>query len=195
METVIVNIRKQYQIPLPYGIEVILDTVHKIQKLYPYKWFTSREEIIKELKCSICGKIVNPMQPCGHIAGRVYCGELCLYEVCKLELIAIALVQDPLDKYAVIKPQGQEYNYAVLEHLMKGLSDPFEKWDYKEIKRLKPEFNDIKMKQDCPCGSGKRFKRCCYPKESSWMPHIDFVITNPKKTLGKDIVFMNSIWK
>lgn len=195
IENIIIGIKHHYEIPESYSIDRILDIVLKIQKLYPYKWFTSREEIIEKMTCSICGKIVNPMDECGHLAGRVYCGEQCSHTIERIHLIAIAMVENPLDKYAVITPQGIEHNYALLEYLMNGISDPFQEWNYRETKRLKTEFKSIGMKHDCPCGSGKRFKRCCFAKNDSWMPHIEFIITNPRKPLGPDVIITDGPWK
>lgn len=47
-------------------------------------------------------------------------GELCLREVTDYEIIGVAIVRHPLDKYAILKLEGQEYNYQVLDYLMEN---------------------------------------------------------------------------
>lgn len=195
LEINIMNRKEFYEIPVSYRIDYILDKIHKFQKFYPYKFFISREAIIKEMKCSICQKKVNPVKPCGHQAGNVYCGELCSNIITDMDFIAFALVEDPVDKYAVIKPENKEHNYDVLDFLMNGLSDAFEDWHYVDKNVLKPEYEKAYLKRPCPCGSGIKYKRCCFGKEHTYMPHIDIVIDNPKKKLSRNRVTINSVWK
>ena len=195
LENTIIMIKDTYEIPNIYHIDYILEYIHKIQRFYPYKFFTSREEIVKELKCGICGAVVNPAKSCGHEAGKIYCGELCTYEITKLEFISLAIVENPFDKYAVIKLNDKEHNYDLLDFLMNGLSDAFEEWEYIEKLVPKPEFKNAFMKKPCPCGSNKKYKHCCYGKEHTLMPHIEVVIKNPKKKLGDNIIISNGLWK
>lgn len=195
LENTIIMIKETYEVPDIYHIDYILEYIHKIQSFYPYKFFTSREEIVREMKCSICGTVVNPAKSCGHVAGRVYCGELCTYEITKLEFISLAIVENPYDKYAVLNISDKEHNYDLLDFLMNGLSDAFEEWDYIEKQVPKPEFKNAFMNKPCPCGSNKKYKHCCYGKEHTLMPHIEVVIKNPKKKLGDNIIISNGLWK
>jgi|GEM_PF-1884965 len=195
LENTIIMIKDTYDIPQIYRIDYILEYIRKYQRFYPYKFFTSREEIVKEMKCGICGAVVNPAKSCGHESGKIYCGELCTYEITKHELIGIAIVENPFDKCAVIKLNDKEHNYDLLDFLMDGLSDAFEEWEYIEKQVTKPEFKNAFMKKPCPCGSNKKYKHCCYGKEHTLMPHIEVVIKNPKKKLGNNIIISSGLWK
>lgn len=85
-------------------------------------------------------------------------GELCLREVTDYEIIGVAIVRHPLDKYAILKLEGQEYNYQVLDYLMEKLDSPFRPWYVEELKRKRPEFINVGRNDKCPCGSGKNTK-------------------------------------
>ena len=87
----------------PYQIHYIEHETKQYIKIFPYKLFTSREEIIKEEKCSICGRIVTLRNRCGHKPGKLYMGQLCSRIITDFEPIAVALVKDPFDMYAVVK--------------------------------------------------------------------------------------------
>lgn len=50
---------------------------------------------------------------------------------------------------------------------MRKLDSPFRPWYIEELKRKRPEFMNVGRNEKCPCGSGNKYKRCCYntPKE------------------------------
>lgn len=158
----------------PYQIHFIKHETKQYIKIFPYKLFTSREEIIKEEKCSICGKIVTLRNRCGHKPGKLYMGLLCTRIVTASEPIAVALVQDPFDMYGVVKFDDPEYkdDYRAIDMAMENLPTPYEKWYVDVFPLIKKEFNrTIRRNEPCPCGSGKKFKNCCMGTERMYTEH------------------------
>ena len=157
------------------------------QKLFPYHYFFSRESIIKEEKCSICGQIVSIRHPCGHVPGKIYMGELCLRKITDAELISISIVTDPFDKYTMLKLDNKEYNYGMLKYLLEIICSPYDEF-YVKIERVKKkEYKGVQRNELCPCGSGKKYKRCHCDQEDEMMDH--YIICVKKNRLQ----FRNSI--
>ena len=146
--------------------------IKEYQKLFPYQYFFSRECIIKAEKCSICDKPISLRHPCGHKVGKLYMGELCTRIVTDLEYVAISIVSDPFDKYAILKLQEQEYNYGMLENLMKEIDSPFDEFQIETVKVLKPEYKNIGRNEKCPCGSNKKYKKCHLGTKDELMDHL-----------------------
>ncbi len=116
-------------------IALIINQVHIIQSLFPYKLFTSTEILIKEEHCSICGAIRNIFKPCGHKKGYVYNGELCYNTITKCDIVGLSLVTNPVKKYAVVFQQDQtgheiEYSYNYIDALMYYWQNPYQYWNY-----------------------------------------------------------------
>lgn len=145
--------------------------IKEYQKLFPYVHFLSRECIIKLEECSICGKPISLRHSCGHKTGKLYMGELCLRKVTDMELKAVAIVTDPFDKYAYIKLQNQEYDYSMLEILMTEIESPYDEFYVETIKVLKPEYKGVGRNDKCPCGSGKKYKKCHLGTKGELMSH------------------------
>lgn len=83
-----------------------LDFIHgyipKWQALFPYKLFLSPEYLKHEEKCSICGTVVtSPRIQCGHEVGEIYDGDMCCRLVSDAEVLAVAFVENPVQKYSV----------------------------------------------------------------------------------------------
>lgn len=154
-----------------YYLMFISKMIKEYQKLFPYKYFFSRECIIKAEKCSICDKPISLRHPCGHKVGKLYMGELCTRIVTDFEFVAISIVTDPFDKYAILKLQEQEYNYGMLENLMKEIDSPFDEFQIETVKVLKPEYKNIGRNEKCPCGSNKKYKKCHLGTKDELMDH------------------------
>lgn len=142
-----------------YHIEEILNDIKLLQPLFPYKVFTSRETIIKKQKCSIWGKVVLVRHPCGHIPGRLYMGKMCSREITDFEFISENIVSTPFDKYAILKIQGQRFNFKLLDSLIPNL-EPYSLWSYTVEQRLLPQYKKIGRNEKCPCGSDMKYKYC-----------------------------------
>lgn len=172
-----------YQDNDKYHLGFIREMIKKYQKLFPRYLFVSRESIIKGEKCSICGRPVSLRRPCGHKLGRLYMGELCLHEVTDMEFKALALVADPFDKYAYLKIEGSEYDYGVLDKLMPAVASPYDGFQIKTKKIKQPQYRDLGRNDKCPCGSGKKYKRCHMDSQLELMDHyiISFDDRSPRR--------------
>ena len=171
-----------------YNLTFINKIIKYYEKVFPNFVYTSREGIIKAEKCSICGKKVLLRGGCDHIPGKLYMGELCLREVTDYEIIGVAIVKHPLDKYALLKIEGQEYNYQVLDYLMEKLDNPFRPWYVEELKRKRQEFINIGRNEKCPCGSGKKYKKCCCDTSREYGSHYRITLLGGKEMKEKNIV-------
>ena len=154
-----------------YNMTFIESAIKQYEKVFPDYIYTSRETAIKSERCSICGKRASLRGGCNHRVGKLYMGELCTREVIDFEFIGMAIVRKPFDKYAVMKIEGVEYNYGVLNFLMSKVESPFTIWYLEQMKRKKPEFMGTERNDLCPCGSGKKYKKCCMGTQKEWMPH------------------------
>ncbi len=142
-----------------YSIYTILQDIKRLQGLFPYRVFTSREMLIKSQECSICGKTISVRKPCGHVPGKIYMGKMCLRRITDAEFVNENIVTKPLDKYAILKLQGQKFDFTLLDYIIPRIA-PYSHWEYSVEKRLKPEYMRIGRNMLCPCGSGKKYKYC-----------------------------------
>ena len=56
-------------------------------------------------------------------------GRVCRRIITKMDIKEVSLVTNPIDKYAIVHIEGQEYNYSVLEQLMSKVDSPYTEWD------------------------------------------------------------------
>jgi hypothetical protein len=166
-----------------FKLDHIQRYTEKWQRLFPYKLFLSPELLELEKKCSICGQIVNPRKQCGHITGEIYDGQMCLRIVTKMEPLGVAMVEKPVQKYSVIflsdQVTGQSrdhYNYALVQYAINALREPFDEWDVEQTSKLWPHsrFSHIGRNDPCPCESGRKYKKCCWPRDGVVLPHWQF---------------------
>lgn len=165
-----------------YGLKFIETKVKQFQKLFPYVHFLSRESIIEEETCSICGqKTTSPRNMCKHIVRNLYMGEMCSRTITKFTPIAFALTKHPFDKYTVLHPQDMEYNYGAIEMLMSKISSPYGRWRLLELKVKDKKYRGVGRNSNCPCESGKKYKKCCLGMEQELIPHthIDIMEGEP----------------
>lgn len=159
-----------------FHIKEIGEDIQKLFSLFPYKFFTSREQIIKKEKCSICGRTISARHPCGHVTGRLYMGEMCCRKVVDWEFLGVSIVTKPFDRYAIIKPQGNKFDFSLLDFIVPQIK-PYSKWSYDVERRLLPEFQKIGRNARCPCGSGKKFKYCIRDDiEKHYQDHFIFSV-------------------
>jgi len=180
--------------PAKYGLDFIKLMIPRYQKLFPYQYFFSRESIIKLEECSICGKRISLRHGCGHRVGHLYMGEQCCRKVTDMELVGMSIVKDPFDKYSVLEIPGKENNYEMLDLLVKNLHSPYDPWYLEEIPIIKEEYRNIGRNDPCPCGSGKKYKKCCMGSKKIYTTHFRINLLNQA---ARDIVplrFVNS-WK
>ena len=160
-------------------LDFIRVMIPRYQKLFPYQFFISREAIIKSERCSICGQRVSIRKRCHHRIGHLYMGEKCGYEVTDWEFIGAALVKDPFDKFGYILPEGLEYNYQMVYSVVSRLRSPYQPWFVEIEKIIRPEFKSVKRNDLCPCGSGKKYKKCCKETDRILTEHHKVQIYDP----------------
>jgi hypothetical protein len=161
-------------------------SVANLQAIFPYRIFASSELLKKEKKCGICDKIVSIRNPCGHIVGEIYDGEMCCQIVTSCEVLSISLVEVPNNKYAVSflkdKESGEQidhYNYKALDYLFNLIDSPYEPWDLKVSERIitQNHYGTVERNEICPCGSGMKFKKCCRKNIGNKYTHFEFIVS------------------
>ena len=169
-----------------YFLEYISEVLSNLEKLFPYKVFTSREMLVTKEKCNICGKIISPRGECNHIPLKLYMGKLCQYIVEEAKIIAIALVSNPMDKYAVLIPEGQEYDYKLLDSFIDKSDSPYKIWVIKCTKQKKDVYRNTYRNDLCPCGSGKKYKKCCLGTIKEFFNIQEIIFINAPKEYPYD---------
>jgi len=159
----------------------------KLQKIYPYKLFTSIVMVDTKEECSICGSSMNPFTGCEHIRGKVYSGEVCYSVVYDGIFVGVDFVEKPSAKCAVVFDEiDNPEKYILLEYIIPKLPNEYTKWDYKILTKYEPHSNyTIGRNEKCPCLSGKKYKHCCMndPKGIKY-EHYEFLL--PDELLAKD---------
>ena len=156
------------------------------EKLYPYEVFTSSEFVIKRSHCSICGKSMQQIS-CPHICGNLYWGDLAYEVIEEIETLqAISLVSHPEDKRMIIElsndTRTEEEKFEKLVRFLELGLPPLQLF----TTRLQIEKRKIQTPQGvgrntlCPCGSGKKYKKCC--GEKLYYDHQNYIIA-PERTL------------
>ena len=166
-----------------FHLHFIREYVAKWQALFPYKIFMSPEILKLEKVCSVCMKPVSPRNPCGHRVGEIYDGEMCCRVVKRAEVLAVAFVEKPAQKYSVpffSDPETGEirdhYNYEILKYAISALRSPFDNWEAIWTTKRQPhsKFCHIGRNNPCPCDSGKKYKKYCLREEGILRPHLEF---------------------
>lgn len=181
-----------------YKILFIKEYVAKLQKLFPYRLFASSEYVKKEVRCSICNALISLRNRCTHKKGEFYGGQLCSYHITKSEMLAIALVEKPFNKYAVANVTGKNddnYKYPNLEFLLTIVDHPFNEWYTKEYKIFEDHAKHVTGRNnDCPCGSKSKYKKCCLKKAGVEIDHTEFILLRPTmKSMSNDIAHKRKI--
>ncbi len=202
-EIILISLRRHLPADLwdRFGLAFLDTQTSRFQSIYPYSIFLSPEIVELEKECTICGKRVSPRHPCGHEVGEIYDGELCCRKVTKGELLSIAMVEKPVQKYSVPFMSDAEtgesvdhYKYHLLEYLLPRLYSAFDTWDVRDTTReyLHTRFSFVGRNDRCPCGSGKKYKKCCLAKSGVTMPHKEFVLErSPPSHLKQDVIVLD----
>lgn len=163
--------------------QFILQRIHKLQQLYPYRLFMSTEIVVKECECSICGTKLTPRKHCNHQIRKVYNGEMCHHIVKKANLIGVSIVSNPEHKYTVLfaksngGSQTDQYDYSTVKALLAIWKAPFQHWDYSTRVSYHPKGKKkIDLDSLCPCMSGKLYKDCCLDKPGIRHVYITFLL-------------------
>ena len=176
-----------------YNLVFIGRIIRMYQKLFPYRLFLSREGIIKKEECSICGRTVSLRNNCEHEVGKLYMGEMCYRKIVDYEIIAISIVKDPFDKYALIEAEDAKYSYVLLEWLLKHIKHPYDEFKVNITKIKKPEYQNVGRNDSCPCKSGKKYKRCHCNTDDELMDHYVFSFPKYINAKPEPIQYFNGI--
>lgn len=150
-------------------VKDLYESIICLQVLFPYTIFSSYVINVKSERCSICNQIRSIRHDCGHRKGYVYNGELCCNIVEDFEFIGIDIVDNPVNKYAVLFATSKDgerednYDYRLVKGLMKYWQKPFQHWTYDICHTHKPlsDFPGLSNNDLCPCGSGLNYADCC----------------------------------
>lgn len=158
-----VDIDKRYDIP-----DIVM-LLLGYERLYPYNVFASSEMLITKSHCSICNKPMLSLE-CPHIKGNLYWGEVACEIVDDMKFQAVAMVKHPLDKRCVMElsddKRTEEERFAILHDFVYTIPNRMSLFEIEEQKSIRKR-NDIVIvgrNDPCPCGSGKKFKKCCLNK-------------------------------
>ncbi|HXF90632.1 MAG TPA: SEC-C metal-binding domain-containing protein [Candidatus Nitrosotenuis sp.] len=171
-----------------YKISFIEKHTRQFQSLFPYKLFISPAILQLEKVCSTCGGSISIRARCNHQVGEIYNGEMCHRIVRKAEILEISLVTNPVQKYSVpflkdpkTDQERDHYDYTLVKYVISGLHGPFDHWDVIWTKRRHPHsrFKSIRKDENCPCESGKKYRRCCLRQSGVLRPHVQIIFSVP----------------
>ena len=158
-----------------FGIEHISKYVPQFLSLFPYKWGVSPAFVKEVVTCSICSERITLRSDCGHVVGEIYNGEMCVRLVEKAELLHVALVECPSQRYSVFEIEEDHPGFEPVRFLAHALRTPWDRWSVKKEERRThhPLFKDLEPSDMCECASGKSYAECCMNSETVF-PHFDF---------------------
>lgn len=158
-----------------FGLRHIRIYVPRFLSILPYKWGLSPAYVKKKVTCGICGARVTLRSDCGHVAGQIYDGEMCVRRVEEAKLLHISLVESPAQRYSVIDLDPSHRGFEPARYLAQGLRSPWDGWfvEREERRAFHPLFQNIGRNDRCPCASGRKYKHCCLLSETVF-PHFEF---------------------
>lgn len=152
-----------------------------IERVYPYKYFSSCGFIIEKYECSLCSKNIDS-DDCPHIKGQLYSGEMAIAIARNIKHIDhLAIVTNPKNKRLVFAPDDSRQEFDLFRKLIlefnakKCCPLSFTRVQLIENKRVDPDHKRAPRNSLCYCGSGKKYKNCCIKSER--MPHIHMNIS------------------
>lgn len=172
-----------------------------IEILYPYKIFASMEVIVDKIECSICGKNMNSFE-CSHIKGELYRGKLAYGIVREIkEYLGTSLVENPANKRCVMRSiNDKPIPFPCVEYLAKIIEkkqyNPLMISNVVQTPRKEVVIDEkIPRNSQCPCGSGKKYKKCCLGKTIE-KTHYEIILKEGQNAFtNEDLVAMVLIEK
>lgn len=165
-----------------FSISTIDTQTRLFQKLFTYKLFASPEFLIKKRTCDICDSVISLRTRCAHRKGEIYDGEYCIYKNQISELLAVAIVENPVQKYSVLAPEN--HDNLLVKFVTERLRSPYNRWTFRWEKKHHPHhrFKNHGRNAPCPCESGIKYKKCCLSNRDGVLrPHcnIEFSVPPP----------------
>lgn len=78
---------------------------------------------------------------------------------------------------------------------MAEIDSPYDEFYIKTVKVLKPEYKGVGRNKPCPCGSGKKYKRCHLGTQDELMDHHKVHILKSTSCRGNRFVGTFGTWK
>ena len=160
-----------------FGIEHCRVHTSQFQELYQVKWGVSPGFLCKEIRCSICDTRLTLRRGCNHSIGEIYDGEHCAKNIVDFDILHVALVENPAQRFSVIFPEGDEgRRFSLVNYVCRGLRSPWHSWSYEKEERREhhPSFRGLGRNSRCGCGSNVKYKRCCLGTDIVF-PHFQFL--------------------
>jgi len=130
IEIILGSLKKHFQYNKEqYFLWYIEKAVKNLQVIFPYRLFASTEILKKKKKCSVCEKELFIRNPCGHIVGEIYNGEMCYRIVTESEVLGISLVENPGNKYAVMFLKDEKQGSKLITIIMMSLIIYLNAWN------------------------------------------------------------------
>ena len=152
----------------------------ELEKAYGYHIFMSAGIIVEEYECSICGKDIDSLE-CNHRIGRLYRGEIASGIAKNITIDHASLVSSPDNKRCVVSNENDSHIFTIIRYLSNvienkqcSISD-FNRIEISENKHKNPDYVPQGRNEQCSCGSGKKFKKCCIDKEYIDGIHADIL--------------------
>lgn len=154
-----------------------------LEILYPYRLFSSIEAVVEKIECSICKKNMYSLE-CNHIKGELYRGQVAFGIINEIkDILSVSLVENPANKRCVMKAiDDKPIQFPCVEYLAQLVNsrkiNPFMISHTVKSTLKEPVFMEkISRNSPCPCGSGKKYKKCCLEKTID-KQHIEIIHLN-----------------
>ena len=134
--------------------------------MFPYKFFISPGFIYRKKTCSVCNETVSVRNPCEHVKGEIYNGEMCHHIIEEFEPLEISIVPNPVQKYSVLwltnsdGNQTDHYDYSNVAYVAAGLRKPFDGWElhHTHVREKHELYKDIGRNDNAPVALTKNIK-------------------------------------
>lgn len=152
-----------------------------LEKIYPYKLFSSMGFIVEHYECSICGLDMDG-DDCMHLKGELYAGEMALAVAKEIKGIDhIAFVEKPKNKRLVVFHDDSSPVFEVFQLMIKNFGKQLNPLGFSSAvitEFMRPNDNWVKQGRNtkCYCGSGNKYKKCCKKQSRMKQMHVDFVV-------------------
>ena len=160
-------------------ISALEEQLIELEKSYPYNVFFSIGALVEEFECSICGQDIDSFQ-CPHRKGHLYRGRMAVGIARNIvNFDHIAVVDQPEDRRCVVSYEDTGEQFKLVRFLSLLVKErKFAVSDFGLLrfsKRLKPnpEYKKLRRNEQCYCGSGAKFKRCCIGNAYVDGDHVD----------------------
>ena len=157
-----------------FGVEHARVHTRQFQDLLPYKWGISPGYLRTDIRCTICDTKWTLRKRCVHKEGEIYEGKRCGKKICKFQILELALVENPAQKYSVVNVIGDDDpRFEVVKFVVDALKSPWHCWSFhkEELRQYNPAFQNVERSDLCPCGSTLLYENCCLKMEKV-MPHF-----------------------